>query len=56
MEPYAYLHYLFDHLPAADTVEQIEALLPWNVTPAALAEHQQKHDQLLQAAAKPTAK
>lgn len=55
VEPYAYLHYLFDHLPAADTVEQIEALLPWNVTPAALAEHQQKHNQLLQAAAKSTA-
>jgi len=55
VEPYAYLHYLFDHLPAADTVEQIEALLPWHVTPALLAEHQQKHDQLLQAAAKSTA-
>jgi transposase len=31
IEPYAYLNYLFEHLPAADTVEQIEALLPWNV-------------------------
>ena len=49
VEPYAYLHYLFDYLPAASTVEQIEALLPWNVTPAQLAEHQQKQDQLLHA-------
>jgi len=31
IEPYAYLNHLFEHLPAADTVEQIEALLPWNV-------------------------
>ena len=30
VEPYAYLNYLFEHLPAASTVEQIEALLPWN--------------------------
>jgi hypothetical protein len=22
---------LFEHLPAASTVEQVEALLPWNV-------------------------
>ena len=46
VEPYAYLNYLFEHLPAAGTVEQIEALLPWNVTPAQLAEHQNKQDQL----------
>ena len=45
VEPYAYLHYLFEHLPAA-TVEQIEALLPWNITPVQLAEHQKKQDQL----------
>jgi len=25
------LNYLFEHLPAATTVEQIEALLPWNL-------------------------
>jgi len=31
IEPYAYLNHLFEHLPAADTVEQIETLLPWNV-------------------------
>jgi hypothetical protein len=40
------LNYLFEHLPAASTVEQIEALLPWNVTPALLAEHQKKQDYL----------
>ena len=31
VEPYAYLNYLFEHLPAATTVEQVEALLPWNL-------------------------
>ena len=31
VEPYAYLNYLFEHLPAASTVEQVEALLPWNL-------------------------
>jgi hypothetical protein len=31
IEPYAYLNYLFEHLPAASTVEQVEALLPWNL-------------------------
>ena len=31
IEPYAYLNYLFEHLPAASTVAQVEALLPWNV-------------------------
>jgi transposase len=51
VEPYAYLNYLFEYLPAASTVEQIEALLPWSVTPALLAEHQKKQDQLLQFAA-----
>jgi IS66 C-terminal element len=29
-EPYAYLRRLFAELPTAQTVEQIEALLPWN--------------------------
>jgi transposase len=33
VEPYAYLNHLFEHLPAASTVEQIEALLPWNLKP-----------------------
>ena len=31
IEPYAYLNYLFEQLPAATTVGQVEALLPWNV-------------------------
>ena len=31
VEPYAYLNYLFEHLPSATTVEHVEALLPWNV-------------------------
>ncbi len=40
IEPYAYLNHLFEHLPAADTVEQIETLLPWNVK--ALLDEQKK--------------
>jgi transposase len=43
VEPYAYLNYLFEHLPAASTVEQVEALLPWNVKP--LLEEQKKKSQ-----------
>jgi hypothetical protein len=31
LEPYAYLNYVLENLPAADTVEVLEALLPWNV-------------------------
>lgn len=31
LEPYAYLHYLLNHIGDADTLETLEALLPWNV-------------------------
>jgi len=31
LEPYAYLLALLKRLPYAETVEEIEALLPWNV-------------------------
>lgn len=30
LEPYAYLRPVFTDLPNAQTVEEIEALLPWN--------------------------
>ena len=33
LEPYAYLRYLFEELPRAETVEAIEALLPGNINP-----------------------
>ena len=33
LEPYAYLRYIFDKLPTASSLEDLEALLPWNVTP-----------------------
>ena len=33
VEPFEYLHYLFEHLPSAATVEAVEALLPWNLKP-----------------------
>jgi hypothetical protein len=31
LEPHAYLTHLFTHLPIATTVDEFEALLPWNV-------------------------
>jgi len=35
IEPYAYLRRMLAELPMAQTVEQIEALLPWGIKPAA---------------------
>ena len=31
LEPYAYLRYLFTQLPATKSVDDFEALLPWNI-------------------------
>lgn len=31
LEPFAYLQHVFERLPAATTVAEVEALLPWNV-------------------------
>lgn len=31
VEPYAYLQWVFDNITAADTDEQLDALLPWNM-------------------------
>ena len=31
LEPYAYLSFVLQHIAAADTVEELEALLPWNM-------------------------
>jgi len=31
LEPYAYLHHVLQHIAAADTLEKIEALLPWSM-------------------------
>ena len=33
-EPYAYLRHILEHLPHAKAVEDYDALLPWNCTPA----------------------
>jgi transposase len=30
IEPGAYLNFLFENLPSAETVDALEALLPWN--------------------------
>ena len=35
-EPYAYLRHIFEKLPQATTLADIEALLPWNIAPAAM--------------------
>ncbi|MFA9462576.1 IS66 family transposase [Thiohalorhabdus methylotrophus] len=35
-EPYAYLRHLFKELPATDSAEAYEALLPWNLDPKTL--------------------
>ncbi|MBF0117109.1 MAG: transposase domain-containing protein, partial [Magnetococcales bacterium] len=32
LEPYSYLRHVFEHIPAAQTLEEFEALLPWNLT------------------------
>ncbi len=32
LEPYAYLRYIFEKLPTASSLENYEALLPWNIT------------------------
>lgn len=37
-EPYAYLKHIFKELPKATTVEQVEALLPWNCDAKSLRE------------------
>jgi transposase len=37
VEPYLWLRYILRKLPAAKTVEDVEALLPWNVTPDLMA-------------------
>lgn len=39
IEPFAYLNFLFERLPAADTVEALEALLPWNARGSLPAVH-----------------
>lgn len=33
-EPYAWLRHILERLPAASSVEDYEALLPWNCSPA----------------------
>jgi hypothetical protein len=39
VEPFAYLQELFERLPAATTVAEIEALLPWNAKPVLPQHH-----------------
>ncbi|MEO5332170.1 MAG: transposase domain-containing protein, partial [Magnetococcus sp. YQC-5] len=37
LEPFAYLRHLFTELPTAQTVDDYEKLLPWNLGQAALS-------------------
>jgi hypothetical protein len=55
VEPFEYLSELFEQLPAATTVEAIEALLPWNLKPVldarrkrqqAVSQHRHNRDHL----------
>jgi transposase len=31
LEPYAYILHILNHIDCADTLDKVEALLPWNV-------------------------
>lgn len=33
LEPFDYLRHVFTHIPAAQTIDQFDALLPWNLNP-----------------------
>jgi hypothetical protein len=37
LEPFAHLQYVFRKLPAADSIEAMEALLPWRLSSGAMA-------------------
>ncbi len=32
-EPHSYIHHVLTHLPAAHSLDEVEALLPFNVQP-----------------------
>ncbi|MBT3256945.1 MAG: IS66 family transposase [Deltaproteobacteria bacterium] len=36
LEPYAYLRFIFEKLPMAESLQDYEALLPWNLSPEQL--------------------
>ena len=38
LDPFYYLAYVFKHLPTAQTLEDVEALLPWNLNNEQLKE------------------
>jgi hypothetical protein len=42
LEPYQYLRHVLTHIAAAETVDQIEALLPWDVSTTAALDDPQK--------------
>ena len=37
LEPYAYLRQVFKELPRAESINEMESLLPWNITPGTIA-------------------
>ena len=40
LDPYLYLRHIFTELPKAQALQDIEALLPYNLQPAILSPHQ----------------
>jgi hypothetical protein len=47
---FEYLSYVFEHLPTATTMDDLEALLPWNVRPI-LEERRKRREAALRSAA-----
>jgi len=37
MEPYSYLRHVFEKIPTANTLEELDLLLPWNLDGKQLA-------------------
>nr|WP_276508159.1 transposase [Endozoicomonas acroporae] len=45
LEPFEYICYVLEELPYADTVEKLEALLPWNVKASGALSRNTSHSQ-----------
>lgn len=43
LEPYAYIRYVLERIGSADTLDQIEALLPWNVPLESISKNAQAY-------------
>ena len=45
LEPFEYIGYVLKELPYADTLEKLEALLPWNVKASSALSRNTSHSQ-----------